>query len=265
MLTRFFIVFIALILFSSTSFAMAKEGCGGDCMVCHKLTAKEAGDLLKDIGVTVKSVKPAPANGLFEILLEKDGKPGLLFIDYGKKHLIQGMMVKLPELKPVAAHQQDFPQPKQIISVDPGTIPLKNSIIIGNPKGAKKLYVLTDPDCPYCRTFHSELKKLAKTAPDVAIHIMLFPLPMHPAAYDKSRTVIETRNLQHLDKIFEGKEVPKPTKESSKAAVDEIIKFANANGISGTPTMVMPDGKIMVGGRDAESLKKLLEGKSSEK
>jgi thiol:disulfide interchange protein DsbC len=253
---------ITLIAFSSTSFAMAKEGCGGDCMICHKLTTKEAGDLLKDIGVTVKSVKPAPANGLFEILLEKDGKPGLLFIDYGKKHLIQGMMVKLPELKPVAAHQKDLPQQKQITSVATNTIPVKNAVILGNPKGSKKLYVFTDPDCPYCRTFHTELKKLAKTAPDVAIHVMLFPLPMHPAAYDKSRTVIETGSLQNLDKAFEGKEVPKPAKESSKAAIDEIIKYANANGITGTPTMVMPDGKIMVGGRDAEELKKLL---SSEK
>jgi len=240
---------------------MDKKNCGGDCMVCHKLTVKEAGDLLKDIGVTVKSVKPAPANGLFEILLEKEGKPGLLFIDYGRKHLIQGMMVKLPELKPVAAHQDDFPQQKQVTSLDTTTIPLKNALIMGNPKGSKKLYVFTDPDCPYCRTFHAELKKLAKIAPDVAIHIMLFPLPMHPAAYDKSRIVIETGNLQNLDKAFEGKEVPKPTKDSSKAAVDEIIKFANANGISGTPTMVMPDGKIMVGGRDAEELKKMLEGK----
>lgn len=258
MLIRIILFVISLVAFNSPSFAMSKEGCGGDCMVCHKLSATEAGDLLKDIGVTVKSVKPAPANGLFEILLEKDGKPGLLFMDYGKKHLIQGMMVKLPDLKPVAAHQQDLPQQKQITSVNPSTIPAKNAIIIGNPKGSKKLFVFTDPDCPYCRTFHGELKKLAKIAPDLAIHIMLFPLPMHPAAYDKSRTVIET-GLQHLDKVFEGKEVPKPARDSSKAAVDEIIKFANANGISGTPTVVMPDGKIMVGGRSAEELKKMLD------
>lgn len=258
---RIFLFLVTLIALSSTSFAMAKEGCGGDCMSCHKLTVQEAGDLLKDLGATVKSIKPAPAKGLFEIMLEKDGKPGLLFMDYGKKHLIQGVMVQLPELKPVAAHQQDFPQPKQITSVDPGTIPVKNAIIMGNRKGTKKLYVFTDPDCPYCRTFHGELKKLTRIAPDVAIHIMLFPLPMHPGAYDKSRIIIETASLQNLDKAFEGKEVPKPSKESSKAVIDENITFANSNGISGTPTMVLPDGKIMVGGRDAEELKKMLEGK----
>jgi len=64
-----------------------------------------------------------------------------------------------------------------------------------------------------------------------------------------------------LDKAFEGKDVPKPKKESSKKAIDEIVKFANDNGINGTPTIVMPDGKIEVGMRDAETLKKMLEGK----
>jgi thiol:disulfide interchange protein DsbC len=92
----------------------------------------------------------------------------------------------------------------------------------------------------------------------VAIYVMLFPLPMHPGAYDKCRTVLETRSLELMDKAFDGQDLPKPTKDSSKAAIDEIIKFANANGISGTPTMVMPDGKIEVGMRDAETLKKAL-------
>jgi len=182
-------------------------------------------------------------------------------MDYGKKHLIQGMVVDLEKLNPVSAHQLGTPEQKQPTKLDVATIPASNAVIIGNPKGSKKLYVFTDPDCPYCRKGHVELKKLAKIAPDVAIHIMLFPLPMHPGAFDKARTVIETKDLEMLDRAFEGKEVPKPAKDSSKKAIDEIVKFANANGISGTPTMVMPDGTIQVGMRDAETMKKMLEGK----
>ena len=182
-------------------------------------------------------------------------------MDYGKKHLIQGMVVDIEKMQPASAHQQIIPQSKQQTSLDVNTIPTANAIIMGNPKGSIKLYVFTDPDCPYCRKGHIELKKLAKIAPDVAIHIMLYPLAMHPAAYDKSRTVLETMSHDLLDKAFDGKDVPKPKKESSKKAIDEIVKFANANGISGTPTMVMPDGKIEVGMRDAETMKKMLEGK----
>ncbi|HIJ87237.1 MAG TPA: DsbC family protein [Desulfuromonadales bacterium] len=250
-----------IIILATSSYAMAKEGCGGVCTACHSLTEKEANEVIKKIGGTVTSVKQSPSKGLFELLVEKDGQKGILLLDYGKKHLIQGMVVDIETLQPASAHQQNVTQPKEPTSVDVTTIPVKNAVIMGNPKGSKKLYVFTDPDCPYCRKGHVELKKLAKIAPDVAIHIMLYPLPMHPAAYDKSRTVIETKDHDLLDKAFEGKDIAKPTSDASKKAIDEIVTFANANGISGTPTMVMPDGTIQVGMRDAETMKKMLEGK----
>lgn len=253
-------VAVTIILVSS-SYAMAKEGCGGVCATCHTLTEKDATELLKKTGTTVTSVKHSPAKGLFELLVEREGQQGIILMDYGKKHLIQGMVVDIEKLQPVSAHQLNIPQPKVQSSVDVSTIPVKNAVTMGNPKGSKKLYVFTDPDCPYCRKGHLELKKLAKIAPDVAIHIMLFPLPMHPAAYDKSRAVLESKSLDLLDKAFDGKDVPKPAKENSKKTIDEIIAFGNANGISGTPTMILPDGTIMVGMRDAEAMKKMLEGK----
>ena len=256
-------ILIAVVLSSlslSPAFAMSKE-CGTDCKSCHSLSMQEATDLLKPTGATVQSIKESPSRGLFELLVQKDSQKAIIFIDYGKKNLIQGMMVNLEKLQPVSSHKLDPPPQKQPAKLDVGSIPVKNAVVIGNPKGSKKLYVFTDPDCPYCRRGHSELKKLAQIAPDVAIHIMLFPLPMHPAAYDKSRAVVETMSHDLLDKAFEGKELPKPAKEGSKAAIDEIVKFANANGISGTPTMVMPDGTIQVGMRDAETMKKMLEGK----
>jgi thiol:disulfide interchange protein DsbC len=249
------------IIVASPSFATAKDGCGAVCATCHTLTEKEATELLKKTGGIVTSVKHSPAKGLFELLVERDGQKGILLMDYGKKNLIQGMLVDIEKLEPVYAHQQNLPQPKQQNSLDVSTIPTANAVVMGNPKGLKKLYVFTDPDCPYCRKGHTELKKLAAIAPDVAIYIMLYPLPMHPAAYDKSRALLETKSLDLVDKAFEGKDVPKPKKESSKKAIDEIVIFANANGISGTPTMVMPDGKIEVGMRDAETLKRMLEGK----
>jgi thiol:disulfide interchange protein DsbC len=261
MLKELCIAVATIMIIASSSYAMAKEGCGGECASCHTLSVKDAGELLKKTGINVKSVKQAPSKGLFEILVEKDNKQGIIFIDYGKKYLLQGMIVSLDTLQPVSAHEQDLPQSKQPTSLDVSKIPVDKAVVMGNPKGAKKLYVFTDPDCPYCRTGHAELKKLAKIAPNVAIHIMLFPLPMHPGSYDKSRSILETKSLDLLDKAFEGKEIPKPIKESSKKMIDEIAKFATANGISGTPTMVLPDGTIQVGMRDAETMKRMLEGK----
>lgn len=259
MLKKLLITLAISAVIAAPSFAMAKQGHSGDCAACHTLSDKDAAELLKQIGGSVKSIKQAPVKGFFELLMEKDGKQGIIYLDYAKKNLMQGMVFNLQSLQPVSAHE--LPKPKQVTTIAPQSIPVDKAFVIGNPKGSKKLYVFTDPDCPYCRTFHGELKKLAKIEPDVAIHIMLMPLPMHPQAYDKARAVLESKNSDMLDKAFEGKDVPKPAKEDSKAQVDAIIAFASANGINGTPTMVLQDGRVQVGGRDAEGLKKLLEGK----
>jgi len=262
MLKVLFFVVAVVTLFNSPLFAMDKEGHGKDCTSCHTLSVKEASELLKATGGTVKSIKPAPIKGMFELLMDKDGRQGLIYIDYAKKRIMQGLVLDLATLQPVSAHTpQELPQQKQTTSLDTKTIPLENAIVMANPKGARKLYVFTDPDCPYCRKFHTELKTLAKTTPDVTIYIVPFPLPMHPGAYDKARAILETQSLDVLDKAFEGKEVPKPTQDGSKARIDANIKYGNANGITGTPTFILPDGKVVVGGRDAEALKKMLEGK----
>jgi thiol:disulfide interchange protein DsbC len=87
---------------------------------------------------------------------------------------------------------------------------------------------------------------------------MLFPLSMHAQAFDKSRVLLINKSRKLLDEAFEGKELPKPTGDEGKPEVEAIKRFAQEHGISGTPTLILPDGTAVVGGRDAEALLKLL-------
>ncbi len=55
--------------------------------------------------------------------------------------------------------------------------------------------------------------------------------------------------------LTEGEE-PKPDCETK--IVDETLKPGEELGITGTPTMIMPDGLIVVGVSDAEKIKELV-------
>lgn len=256
---RLIIIFLSVfILAASSSMAMDRSRCAGECVSCHNLTENEASKLLNQTGGKVKSIKQAPAKGMFELLMEKDGRLGTIFIDYGKKHLIQGLILSLDSLQPVMAHAQELLSVKHVSQVNVAALPVEKAIVMGNPAGTRKLYVFTDPDCPYCLKLHHELKKLEKSAADVAIYIMISPLSQHPHAIEKARSLLENKSPDYLDKVFEKKEIPKPISESSKADVQLLLNFADINGITGTPTMVFSDGSILVGARDAESIRKLL-------
>ncbi|SNB46400.1 DsbC family protein [Geobacter sp. DSM 9736] len=247
----------ALLFFASTAtsaFAMLQQGCGGDCAGCHTLTVKEANALLTGMG-EVKQVKTPPVRGLWELHFEKEGKKAVAYIDYGKKYVIPGPVYSIATRSPITGEAPPKPAAKK---VNVSAIPLADSITMGNPKGKKRLFVFTDPDCPFCSKLHTELKKLVKLEPDVAVYIKLFPLKMHPKAYDKSRAIMQGSDPgKLLDEAFRGGSLPAPAPQGAKG-VDETIRIAGTLGINATPTLVLPDGSVLPGYRKAEEIKRLM-------
>lgn len=255
--TRLFAASFTLVTLSFTvpAFAMS-QGCSGECASCHSITLQEASGLLKEIG-PVKDVKPAPVRGLYEVTFEQGGKTGTAYLDYGKKHIIAGQAFDIASRQPVGGTAEQAKKERKD-RLDPATLTTDNALVLGNPKGKKKLFVFTDPECPYCAKAHVELKKLAALEPDLAIYIKLYPLKMHPKAYDKSRVILAQGSLELLDKSFAGQPLPAATDKDARKPVEETIKFAEANGIVSTPTLVLSDGRIHVGYRDAQAMQELL-------
>lgn len=242
------IVFVYVALLPVIS--MAKEKYSGDCSSCHSLSIKEAGVLTSALNVTVKSVAVSPVNGFFEVKAERDGKEGLIFIDYGKKYLMQGVLVRIDDLKTGQAYKP----PRQDVS----KLLRLNSVILGNPNASKQLFVFSDPDCPFCRQMYDELRQLVADN-DIAVYIKPYPMEIHPGAYDKSRAILESNSVEMLGKAFTGEEVPSPKDPHSKAAIDDIIGLAKSLGIIETPAFLLPNGNIEVGFRSAAALKKMID------
>jgi len=253
-----------LLVATGSSWGMAKDGCGsGDCVTCHNLTVKEAGELLSFIGGTVKQVSNPPIKGLWQVEIEKDKQQALVYLDYGKKHLVSAPIYSLATRQPIAGGtpQAEITKPKKIKQAD---IPLTNSLLMGNPAGKKRLIVFTDPDCPFCAKLHGELKKLVAADGEVAVYVKLFPLvKIHPQAYDKSRVIL-LGGATLLDEAFAGKKLP-TVPQAPATAVDETIALAGKLGVTGTPTMIFLDGTVVVGFKPVAELKETLRTKSGKK
>ena len=251
----FFLLFSAIMLFSAPAFAMSDKGCGGDCASCHKLTLQEANQLLKNKNIgTVKSVKPAPVRGLYELSIEQGGQTVTGYLDYGKKHLIGGQIFDLTTMRVAGAP----PEKKKVERINPSRLSTQDSLVMGNPYGKKKLFVFTDPECPFCAKLHAELKKLVALEPQLAIHIKLYPLKMHPKAYDKARVILGSKSLALLEKSFAGGALAAPGPKDARKPVDDTMRFAESIGINSTPTLVLPDGRVLPGFKDVAALRQLL-------
>jgi len=226
-----------------------------NCAACHFLSNEEAATLLKQFG-EVKEVKLAPVKGLYEVTLQQGDRQMPAYIDFGKRLIIAGRIYTIATRKMMTPLPREVPV--QLSPTQLHQIHRDDSIIMGNGNGKKWLFVFTDPECSYCKRLHGELKKLVSMEPDLTIYIKMNPLKMHQGAYDKARVILAAGSLEMLDKAFAGGKLPPPGENDPKEPIDETIKLAASLGIQGTPALVFPDGRLIIGFRDAPRMHALL-------
>lgn len=108
------------------------------------------------------------------------------------------------------------------------------------PAGAKKhIYMFTDPDCPACNQTKADVQKWAAEK-KVEVRVVLFPLPMHPAAKEKSIKGI--CGGMTFENYLAG-EYPGESCKDGENKVAASIDLANRIGVAATPTFIGPKGK----------------------
>lgn len=239
--------------------AKDKSNCGtGDCTQCHTLDVKEATTLLGNTVDKVHSVKLSDVPALWVVDIEKDRQHFPIFIDYSKKYLFTGNVIRLADMSNLTQQYH-----ARMNKVDVNRIPLEDALLLGSPSAGTKVIVFTDPECPYCSKMHVSLQDAVARDPDIAFLIKMFPLKMHPNAYAISKSIVCSNSLELLEKSFAKQPVPPATCETG--AVDETLALAAELGIRSTPTLVLPDGQIMPGYKETDDLLKLLGSKTLQK
>ncbi len=136
-----------------------------------------------------------------------------------------------------------------------GSIPEEDLVVYEPEDGevAHTITVFTDVNCPYCQKLHEDLD--AYLAQDVRVRYAAFPLSEASRRLMDRVWCSEDRQAA-LDRAFSGAE---PAAEPCDASpVDAHMALGRRIGVRGTPTMVMPDGRVTYR-LTAEDLVSLLE------
>jgi thiol:disulfide interchange protein DsbC len=249
-------LFVLLLPVSARGFG----GCEEDCLKCHSLTAEEAQKILGKLGAPqakAMEIKISPVKGLWEVVIDDKGQRGIMYVGFSKRHVIAGPVFDVDA--GLNKTQESFDQINQKYAryVDTTKIPPEPALILGRKDAPNKVVVFTDPDCPFCGKLHEELKKVIAERRDIAFFLKLMPMSFHPDAYWKSQSILCKSSLQWLEDNFAKKEIPRPDCDN-KPEVEANIILAQELGITGTPTMVFPDGLVIIGVKDANTIIELV-------
>ncbi|MFO7983873.1 MAG: thioredoxin fold domain-containing protein [Desulfuromonadales bacterium] len=249
---RFILASLIVLLSAGSVAAFTAGGCGeGKCVDCHSLEKKEVSELIPGLNGEVATVEPAEVPGLWLVEIAKGGKLFPVYIDFSKEYVIEGRIIRLADRENITKQRVQKRNP-----VDLSMIPLDDALLLGSEDAETKAIVFTDPHCPYCGRMHKEMKEVVRRDPEIAFHIKLFPLPMHPEAYPISKSIVCSDSMKMLEDSFAGKDVPVMPCEAP--AIDANIALAKKLGINSTPTLILPDGHIEPGYKKADQLLRLL-------
>lgn len=134
----------------------------------------------------------------------------------------------------------------------------EQEMIVFAPEGQEAratLTVFTDVDCTYCRALHDDMEDIL--AQGIRIRYLAYPRGGENAgSFDKMISVwCSDDRHRSLTQAKRGQNLPNRDCESP---VLEHYALGNEIGITGTPALVLEDGRLLPGYRDVETLLTLM-------
>lgn len=213
-------------------------------------TATEVAQRLRTLypATTITRVNESRIAGLFEVVMGKN----IAYADPSARYLIFGHLFDMAEQRDLTADVL-----ATLNRIDVSVLPIEDAIEVVRGRGERKLFVFSDPDCPYCRQLEDELPKLD----NVSIYTYLFPIAqLHPDAWDKARRVWCAQNRAAAwEALMRQGKLPESADESDcEHPIVRNISLAGRLGIDATPTLILEDGTLLQGYRSAAEIAALL-------
>ncbi len=131
-------------------------------------------------------------------------------------------------------------------------IDLDESLQLSFPATGEELFAVTlftDIDCGYCRRFHSHMSQYNNLG--IRVNYLMLPRAgKHSVSYEKTLAVLCSINpKKNMTLAMQGK-VPtftQPIKQDCQNSLDQQMSIAEKFAITATPSMLLPNGKIIQG------------------
>ncbi len=196
--------------------------------------------------IPIEGVSPSPLPGIYQL----DLPGGTVF--YGTadgRYLFAGDLYELGDNDLINLAEVGRIEKRQAIMADVAT----DDMVVFAASGTRKaaINVFTDVDCGYCRKLHQEVPEL--NAMGIEVRYLAYPRAgVGSAAYDKivSAWCAEDPNSA-ITALKAGEQIPSATCENPVAAQFELGREV---GVSGTPAIILEDGRLLPGYMPADAL-----------
>ena len=213
----------------------------------HAEAMLEGGDLKQKLstllpGVQLGELKPSPVAGLHQLMMGSD----IVYISEDGNYLLSGNLFDIKTRTNLTEQDRGALYSGMLANMS------EDKMIVIGPKTAKHtITVFTDVDCPYCAKLHEEVPELNKNG--IKVRYLLYPRKgVGSQTYHRSVAVWCADDP--VKAIGDAKSGTKLAMKTCDNPVSEHYELGRKMRVSGTPTIILDNGKLIGGYLPAQRL-----------
>lgn len=224
-------------------------------------TPQALADVLAKVspGASPTSVQPSAITGLYEVIFGNT----VYYFSADGKHMLGGPLVELASRRNLSAaalqkleREQLMPQRLAFLK----DLRDADAIVFAAAKPQHRITVFTDIDCGYCRELHRHIGQY--NAAGISVRYVAFPRAGEGStSFKKAENVwCAPDRKAALTAAKAGKTIPD---KACQNPVAEQLHAGEKIGVSGTPAILLDDGRLLPGYVPPDELKRLLDEPAS--
>jgi thiol:disulfide interchange protein DsbC len=183
--------------------------------------------------------------GLYEITLGTE----LLYVDANVNYVFAGRIVDARTREDLTQKRRD-----ELLKVDFKSLPLDQAVKVVRGSGARVMVTFEDPNCPYCKRLYKDMRKVT----DVTIYTFLYPI-LSQDSFEKSKNIwCASDRAAAWDQYMGDGKAPPAAPADCKHPLQQVLALGQKLDVTGTPTIVFPDGSRLPGAVPQEKIEERL-------
>lgn len=196
------------------------------------------------VGAKADAVTKTPF-GLYEVVIGTD----VVYVDAAVNYVIAGRVIDARTREDLTAKRRD-----ELLKVDFKALPLDQAVKVVRGDGSRIVVTFEDPNCTYCKKLYKDLRGMT----NVTIYTFLYPI-LSPDSFEKSKAIWCAKDRAVAwDELMAENKAPETAPADCKHPLQQVLALGQKLDVTGTPTMVFPDGSRFPGAVPVERVEEKL-------
>lgn len=180
----------------------------------------------------IESLRKAPFGNLYEVIVRSSDGPVIYYVDGRASVIIAGQVIDAKSVWNLTEERQ-----RRLTAIKWQSLPLQWAITSVRGSGRRKIAILSDPNCPYCKGFEEDLARLD----DIAVHILPWA-PVSPESVCQAKSVWCPKDRTKAWNDLMLRRIEPQAAADCDTPIDEIVECGRRLGANSTPTWFVETG-----------------------